>query len=223
MNYFERIREGDTSLRSQVFEENTGLVYMVIKRFGGRGYDKEELFQIGSIGLLKAIDRFDEQSSNTFSTYAVPMIIGEIRRFIRDDGIIHVSRKIKEDARKLAELREQNEKENNKELTLAEIEKATGLSREEIILASDAYSPPASLDVALPIATEENKDELIDRLMLKQVLQSLEECDRKLIELRYLCDKTQKQTAQILGINQVKVSRREKEILKRMRSRINMI
>lgn len=218
-----RAQEGDLCARDEVFNENTGLIYMVIKRFSGRGYDSDELFQIGSIGLLKAIERFDTTSDYAFSTYAVPMIIGEIRRFLRDDNMVHISRKIKEDARKIAIVREQEQKQHNRSLTVDEVQKLTGLSHEEVVLATEAYTQPEELTEYQPVATIEDKEEIINRLLVKQLLDELDERDRKLIVLRYICEKTQAQTAEILGMNQVGVSRREKDILKRMRIRINML
>ena len=215
-----RAQEGDLCARDEVFNENTGLIYMVIKRFSGRGYDSDELFQIGSIGLLKAIERFDTTSDYAFSTYAVPMIIGEIRRFLRDDNMVHISRKIKEDARKIAIVREQEQKQHNRSLTVDEVQK---LTHEEVVLATEAYTQPEELTEYQPVATIEDKEEIINRLLVKQLLDELDERDRKLIELRYICEKTQAQTAEILGMNQVGVSRREKDILKRMRIRINML
>ena len=218
-----RAQEGDLCARDEVFNENTGLIYMVIKRFSGRGYDSDELFQIGSIGLLKAIERFDTTSDYAFSTYAVPMIIGEIRRFLRDDNMVHISRKIKEDARKIAIVREQEQKQHNRSLTVDEVQKLTGLTHEEVVLATEAYTQPEELTEYQPAATIEDKEEIINRLLVKQLLDELDERDRKLIVLRYICEKTQAQTAEILGMNQVGVSRREKDILKRMRIRINML
>lgn len=218
-----RAQEGDLCARDEVFNENTGLIYMVIKRFLGRGYDSDELFQIGSIGLLKAIERFDTTSDYAFSTYAVPMIIGEIRRFLRDDNMVHISRKIKEDARKIAIVREQEQKQHNRSLTVDEVQKLTGLSHEEVVLATEAYTQPEELTEYQIVATIEDKEEIINRLLVKQLLDELDERDRKLIVLRYICEKTQAQTAEILGMNQVGVSRREKDILKRMRIRINML
>ena len=218
-----RAQEGDLCARDEVFNENTGLIYMVIKRFSGRGYDSDELFQIGSIGLLKAIERFDTTSDYAFSTYAVPMIIGEIRRFLRDDNMVHISRKIKEDARKIAIVREQEQKQHNRSLTVDEVQKLTGLTHEEVVLATEAYTQPEELTEYQPVATIEDKEEIINRLLVEQLLDELDERDRKLIVLRYICEKTQAQTAEILGMNQVGVSRREKDILKRMRIRINML
>ena len=196
---------------------------MTIKRFAGRGYDSEELFQIGSIGLLKSIEKFDTKSGYAFSTYAVPMIIGEIRRFMRDDSMIHISRKIKEDARKIAIVREQEQKTNNKTLTVDELVKLTGLSKDAIVLATEAYTPVESIAEYMPAAAVEDKESVLDQMVVRQLLDSLEEDDRRLIILRYVYEKTQTQTAEILGMNQVKVSRREKDILKIMRTRLNML
>ena len=195
---------------------------MVIKRFSGRGYDNEELFQIGAIGLLKAIERFDVESGNKFSTYAVPMIIGEIRRFIRDDNLVHLSRKLKEDARKIAIVREHEQKINNKSLTIEELQKMTGLSYEEVVLASEAYEYPQELTEYNKSTMADDKESLINRLLIKQLLMKLDLKERKLIVLRYIYDKTQAQTAEILGMNQVGVSRKEKEILKKMRKQLQV-
>ena len=164
-----RTQEGDLCARDEVFNENTGLIYMVIKRFSGRGYDSDELFQIGSIGLLKAIERFDTTSDYAFSTYAVPMIIGEIRRFLRDDNMVHISRKIKEDARKIAIVREQEQKQHNRSLTVDEVQKLTGLTHEEVVLATEAYTQPEELTEYQPVATIEDKEEIINRLLEKQL------------------------------------------------------
>ena len=208
--------------KDKIFEENIGLIYMVIKRFSGRGYDNEELFQIGAIGLLKAIERFDVESGNKFSTYAVPMIIGEIRRFIRDDNLVHLSRKLKEDARKIAIVREHEQKINNKSLTIEELQKMTGLSYEEVVLASEAYEYPQELTEYNKSTMADDKESLINRLLIKQLLMKLDLKERKLIVLRYIYDKTQAQTAEILGMNQVGVSRKEKEILKKMRKQLQV-
>lgn len=218
-----KAQDGDIFARDKIFEENTGLIYMTIKRFAGRGYDSEELFQIGSIGLLKSIEKFDTKSGYAFSTYAVPMIIGEIRRFMRDDSMIHISRKIKEDARKIAIVREQEQKTNNKTLTVDELVKLTGLSKDAIVLATEAYTPVESIAEYMPAAAVEDKESVLDQMVVRQLLDSLEEDDRRLIILRYVYEKTQTQTAEILGMNQVKVSRREKDILKIMRIRLNML
>lgn len=206
---------------------------MVTKRFEGRGTDREELVQIGAIGLIKAIDKFDPSLPYSFSTYAVPLIIGEIRRFLRDDGMIHISRSVKENARKIALIREKLKKTENKEPTLEELRELTGLQYEEIVTAMEAYSEVDS--IFRPIAGEEGEnftlgeklaDEkqfenpIVNSIALKQVMDTLEEGENRLIQLRYMQNKTQSETAKILGTNQVAVSRMEKKILAKLRQRL---
>ena len=200
---------------------------MVLKRFVNRGYDQEDLFQIGVIGLLKAIDKFDTSRELSFSTYAVPMIIGEIRRFLRDDGMIHVSRQIKDNARKIAAVKEELKKMYNTEPSMEELVERTGLSAEEIVAAIEATSEVESIfqpvrgqaeGQGLMIADQledmkKNEKELINKLTVKQLLETLEERERRLIELRYMEGKTQSESAKILGMNQVAVSRLEKKVL----------
>lgn len=214
-------------------EENIGLVHMVVKRFAGRGYDVEDLFQIGAVGLIKAVDRFDESLGYSFSTYAVPVIIGEIRRFLRDDGLVHISRKIKEDMRLIAKESEHFRNKNEREPTMKELEKGTGLSREEIFLALESSYEVESL--SKPVRLSEKGDgqevllqdkladercsytKMLDTIMLKQVLEKLEPEEQRIIHYRYLLGKTQTETAGILQMNQVAVSRREKKILEKLR------
>ena len=222
-----KAQEGDKTARDTLVNENVGLVYMVLKRFSGRGQETEDLFQIGVIGLLKAIDKFDLSRELSFSTYAVPMIIGEIRRFLRDDGMIHVSRQIKDNARKIAIAKEGLNKIHSNEPTMEEICKATGLEPDEILMAMEATTEVES--IYRPIAngsdggqmlladqledTKKNELELINQITVVQMLNSLEEKDRRLIELRYMEGKTQSESAKLLGMNQVAVSRSEKRIL----------
>ena len=208
-------------------EANVGLIYMVLKRFSGRGYEQEDLFQIGAIGLIKAIDKFDLSRELSFSTYAVPMIIGEIRRFLRDDGIIHVSRQIKDNARKIAAVKESLKKGNNVDPTIEELAEATGLSLDEIVMAIEATSEVESIyqpigngkdgnNMILMEQLEDSKKtelELINRMTVVQMMDCLEEKDRRLLELRFWEGKTQSESAKILGLNQVAVSRLEKKIL----------
>ena len=222
-----KAHKGDKTERDTLVVSNLGLIYMVLKRFSGRGYEQEDLFQIGVIGLLKAIDKFDLNRELSFSTYAVPMIIGEIRRFIRDDGIIHVSRQIKDNARKIAAVKEHLKKMNNSDPTITELEEATGLSQDEILMAMEATTEVESIYQPIGnsndgstmvladqlVDSRKNETELIDRITVTQMLEGLEEKDRKLIELRYLQGKTQTESAKLLGMNQVAVSRMEKRIL----------
>lgn len=223
----QKAQNGDKKERDALVTENIGLIYMVLKRFTNRGHEQEDLFQIGVIGLIKAIDNFDLSRDLSFSTYAVPMIIGEIRRFLRDDGMIHVSRQVKENARKIAMAKEELKKLNNCDPTVAELELSTGLSADEIVAAMEAttevesiYKPiggqidnrPLLLADQL-VDTKKSETELINRVTVIQMLDSLEEKDRRLIELRYIEGKTQSESAKILGMNQVAVSRLEKKIL----------
>lgn len=217
--------------RDAVVEANIGLVYMVIKRFYGRGCETEDLFQIGVIGLLKAIDNFDLRKELSFSTYAVPMIIGEIRRFLRDDGMIHVSRQIKENARKIAIVKENLKKMNNFEPTIEMLAQATGLSVDDLVLAMDAtaevesiYQPIGNGKDGSPLIladqlmdTKKSELEVINRITVVQLLDCLGEKDRRLLELRFWEGKTQSESAKVLGMNQVAVSRQEKKILHELR------
>ncbi len=200
---------------------------MVLKRFYNRGHEQEDLFQIGVIGLLKAIDKFDTTRDFSFSTYAVPMIIGEIRRFLRDDGIIHVSRQIKDNARRIAIVKEKLKKSNNHDPTMEELIMATGLSMDEIVVAMEATTEVESIyqpvggqsegsQLVLADQLEDgkaNEIELINRIAVSQMLNTLEAKERRLIELRYMEGKTQTESAKELGMNQVAVSRLEKKIL----------
>lgn len=212
-----------------------GLVYMVARRFEGRGTDREELVQIGAIGLIKAIDKFDPGLPYSFSTYAVPLIIGEIRRFLRDDGMIHISRSVKENARKIAIVREKLKKTENKDPTLEELRELTGLEYEEIVTAMEAtsevdsiYRPLAgedgdSLTLGEKLADEKQfETPIVNSIALQQVMDTLEENENRLISLRYMQNRTQAETARILGTNQVAVSRMERKILTKLRQRLYM-
>ena len=206
-------------------EENIGLIYLVLKRFKNRGRDMEELFQVGAEGLTKAAARFEPDRGYAFSTYAVPMIIGEIQRFIRDDGMVHISRKIKEDARKIAVIREQLEKTDSNGISVEKIAENTGLSKQDIIIAMEAGNPTTNIENESVIDFIEHKnaheisvsDRVVDNLTLQEAIKKLSEEEKRFIRLRYLEEKTQSQTAQILGKNQVAVSRYEKKLLLKLR------
>lgn len=225
-----RVHEGDKEAREQLVEENMGLVFTVVHRFRGRGHDQEDLVQIGSIGLLKAIDHFDTAFEVRFSTYAVPMIAGEIRRFLRDDGMIKVSRVLKESAAKAYYAKEVLEKKNGVEPTMEEISEETGISREDLVLAMEAVSDveslsqtvysgdgsPVLLGDRLPDRQDRN-EELLNRMLLESLLNMLREDEQEIIRLRYFEDQTQVQVAARLGMTQVQVSRAEKRILQKLR------
>lgn len=226
----ERAHEGDKEARDQLVTENMGLIWSIVRRFGGRGYELEDLFQIGSIGLIKAVDKFDTSYDVKFSTYAVPMITGEIKRFLRDDGMIKVSRTLKETVVKVQRAKEQMSKSDGREPTIEEISKEIGVTSEDIVLALEAGSEIESIyktiyqgdgnSILLIDKIEERKnanDTLINKMVLSQIIESLSAKERMIIEMRYFEDKTQTEIAKELGISQVQVSRLEKKILERMR------
>ena len=224
--------QGDKKARNTLVEENIGLVYSIVRRFLGRGIEMEDLVQIGSIGLIKAVDKFDTGFEVQFSTYAVPMIAGEIKRFLRDDGMIKVSRSLKENARKVFSARERLDKCLGREPCMQELSAETGLSGEEIVMAMESSAEVDSIyrtiyqgdgnAISLEDRLEEKdnpNERLLDHLVLQEVMDSLEEQEKKLIEMRYFEDKTQNQVAAALSMTQVQVSRMEKKVLKKMRGR----
>ena len=232
-----KAQAGDGAARDMLIEENLGLVRHIVKRYAGRGYDTEDLFQTGTIGLMKAIDHFDLNYDVKVSTYAVPLIAGEIRRFLRDDGMVKVSRSLKDAAYKLHRAQEAFVRQNGREPTLQEACEASGVAYEDAVLAIGAsgeveslYKPVYEGDgkeirlldqiaAAVPDGQLEDreKNRLLDRMVLRQLLDGLPEQDRRLIRMRYFEEKTQTQIARELGISQVQVSRLEKRILIRMR------
>ena len=228
-----RAHQGDKEARHTLFEENTGLIYSVARRFLGRGVEMEDLFQIGSIGLLKAVDKFDPAFEVRFSTYAIPMILGELKRFFRDDGMIKVSRSIKENQHRVYLAREKIEKELGREPSLKEIAEMLGMPPEEVAMTLDSAAEVESLyrtvyqsegtDISLidKIPEKENAEEhLLNRIFLEEILGKLESSDRKLIYMRYFQDMTQTQVAERLGVSQVQVSRMEKRILGKLRQNL---
>lgn len=228
-----RSHQGDKEARDTLFKENTGLIYSVAKRFLGRGVEMEDLFQIGSIGLLKAVDHFDPSYEVRFSTYAVPMIVGEIKRFLRDDGILKVSRSLKENCGRIYQAKEKLEKELGREPGLDEIAAEVELSLEEVILALESTAEVESLhktiyqgdgnDISLMdrLSEKENgQEQALDRIFLDEMLQSLDARERQLIGMRYFQNRTQTEIAAELGVSQVQVSRMEKRILKKLKEKI---
>lgn len=211
---------------NELISENVGLVWNVVKRFANRGYELDDLFQIGSIGLVKAIKRFDVNYETQLSTYAVSMIIGEIRRFLRDDGMIKVSRSLKETA---AKVREIQRSEPDKDFTLEELSEKLGLEKNDIVMALDATNAVESLDkpigddkdsktIGEGIAYNKNEyDELLDKITLSNMLDCLDEKEKKVIIYRYYREMTQSKVAEIYGTSQVQVSRIEKKALAKMR------
>lgn len=227
-------KSGDKASRDLLVEKNMGLVWSVVRRFANRGHEMEDLFQIGVIGLMKAIDYFDTSFDVRFSTYAVPMISGEIKRFLRDDGMIKVSRSLKEHSWKIQKAREKLNHENGREASISELCACTGLEAEDIISAMESGCEVESLNkvifqndgqpVRLVDKLVEKKDfhsELLDRLLVEELMDGLDTKERELIIMRYYCNETQSKIAEYFGISQVQVSRMEKRILKRMREMMN--
>lgn len=226
-----KAQDGDKVAREQVINENVGLVWSIVRRFLGRGQEAEDLFQIGVIGLMKAVDKFDLTYEVMFSTYAVPMISGEIKRYLRDNNsLIKMSRSIKENGWKIKAAQERLNFELGRDATLEELAAATELSMEDVVTALEAGSEIESIyktvyqgdgnEIYLVDRIREEKNEaenLIDRMTVKQLLAGLTEEERILITSRYFEDKTQVETANRLGISQVQVSRLEKKILLKMR------
>lgn len=228
-----RAHEGDKAARDTLVEENLGLVWSIVRRFTGRGVEAEDLFQIGSIGLLKAIDKFDPGYEVQFSTYAVPMITGEIKRFLRDDGMIKVSRSLKEIAYQVRQAGEAFAMKYNREATIDELSRETKIARDEIVVALEAnkdvesiYQPSYQSDDSQVLLVdklpgEENEsDTVINHVMLEELMDTLSGDERELITMRYFHGKTQQEIAKKLSISQVQVSRMEKKILLRMRKQI---
>lgn len=225
--------QGDKAARDTLIEENIGLVWSIVRRFQNRGVETEDLFQIGSIGLIKAVDKFDPAYQVQFSTYAVPMIAGEIRRFLRDDGMLKVSRSLKELAGRIYSTKDALEKKNGREPTLYEVARELGVSQEDLVLAMEAATQVESLqqviyqgegnDISLmeKLEEEENQsDQVVNRLLLEDMLKSLEGRERQLIYMRYFQEKTQAAIAREMGISQVQVSRLEKKILGKLRKKM---
>ncbi len=226
---------GDKLARDQVIQNNMGLVYSIVARFGGRGYDSEELSQIGAIGLIKAVDKFDSSFDVKFSTYAVPMISGEIKRFLRDDGMVKVSRSIKENGWKVKRASDKLCQQLEREPSIEELAAATEIPVEDIVIALEANcevesihrsvgfsdGKEVSLEEKIPEKTDWN-EQLLNRMLVEQLLGSLGEREKILIQMRYYEDKTQREVAETLGISQVQVSRMEKKVLQNMRERMRV-
>lgn len=233
---FELARQGDKAAKEKIVSDNTGLVWSIARRFIGRGYDLDEIFQIGCIGLLKAIDRFSFGYEVQFSTYAVPLIAGEIKRFLRDNGMIKVSRILKQNGYRVSQAKTTLADQYGREATVNEISEYTGLKVEDIMLATEANREVESIyqtvsghdgkEMYLADRLSEDKEQseveqLMNELLVKQAMENLSEMEREIITMRYFQDKTQTEVASKVGISQVQVSRLEKKILKNMRNAID--
>lgn len=229
-----KAQSGEKKAREVLIEQNLGLVHHIVKRFLGRGYDAEDLFQIGVIGLIKSIDKFDTSYDVKFSTYAVPLITGEIKRFLRDDGMVKVSRTLKENGMKVRYATERLGNKLNREPTLAEVAREAALTDEEVVMAMEANVQVESIYKSVyqndgneiflvdQLADEkQNEQELVlNHMVLSQLISGLPQKEQKLIKLRYYQDKTQTEVAKVLGISQVQVSRLENKILLDMRQKM---
>ena len=226
-------QNGNQETMSKLVEENNGLIWSIVKRFQGRGYELEDLYQIGSIGFIKSIKRFDVSFDVKLSTYAVPYILGEIKRFIRDDGSIKVSRSIKELSMKIKDVEAKHLREKGEEITILQIAKELNVSKEEVAIALDSLRPTVSIyedsysndeggiSFLDTLSTDvDEAEQLSNKLAIKQMIENLEEREKEIILLRYYKNKTQMEVAKILGISQVQVSRSEKKILNSMKLKL---
>jgi len=230
---FERMHKGDTSAREEFIKGNLRLVLSVIQRFNNRGEYVDDLFQVGCIGLIKAIDNFDVTQNVKFSTYAVPMIIGEIRRYLRDNNAIRVSRSLRDIAYKALQAKEKLTNQNSKEPTIEEIAKELGLPKEEVVFALDAIQDPISLFESVyhdggdaiyvmdQVKDEKNNDEnWLEGIALSEAMRKLNDREKLILNLRFFDGRTQMEVAEEIGISQAQVSRLEKTALMHMRKYI---
>lgn len=226
-------KEGDKAAKERLLVENSSLLKSIVKRFLGRGVEYDDLFQLASIGFLKAITNFDERFSVKFSTYAVPMIIGEIKRFLRDDGSVKVSRIIKSLGSKIRKYTESLKEKNMPEPTIDELATVFGVDKEDVVLAIGSSRQTVSIyervndDGNKPIEfvdtleSNETEEDLTDKLLLKELIQNLNEREKRVIILRYYSDRTQSEVAKELGVSQVQVSRLETKIIEKMKRNIS--
>ena len=232
MELINRSQAGDKDAREQLVRENTGLIWSVVRRFSNRGYELEDLFQIGSIGLLKCVDKFDTTYGVRFSTYAVPMIAGEVKRFLRDDGMIKVSRPLKELATRARYTQEQLQHKTGRAPTTDELAAALDVDMEDLIMAMEAGHEVESLHSIVhqgdgnpvylidKLEQKAADDNMIDFIALKQAIIGLAPKERQVIFMRYFQDKTQSEIACAIGVSQVQVSRIEKRVLSAMRKEL---
>ncbi|MBO5479344.1 MAG: SigB/SigF/SigG family RNA polymerase sigma factor [Clostridia bacterium] len=227
----EKAQQGNSEAMERLIENNKGLIWNIVKRFNGRGYETEDLYQIGCMGFIKAMKRFDTSFEVQVSTYAVPYILGEIKRYIRDDGMIKVSRSTKELAVKILEIQKEYLAKTGEEITIMQISKMLKVPKEEITYAMDALRPVSSIYEESSKEDSRNvidkipcvKDEtngIVNKIALKQLIENLEDREKQIILLRFYKDKTQSEVAKVLGITQVQVSRIEKKILNSMKLKL---
>lgn len=231
-NSIKRAQEGDKFELERLIKQNSGLIWSIVKRFSGRGFELEDLYQVGCVGFIKSIKRFDTSFEVKLSTYTVPYILGEIKRHIRDDGTIKVSRSIKELQAKIRQIQEEYQNTYKQEISIEEIAKKLKIAKEDVAIALEANNPIESIDgvyesnkgdkaisLAEKIPAGENEEEKItNRIALKEAISKLPPQDRQIIMLRFYKEKTQTEVAKILGVSQVQVSRTEKRILDKMKT-----
>lgn len=233
MEMLYKIKNGETQYKDEFIEANLRLVLSLIKKFNNRGENINDIFQVGVVGLIKAIDNFDITQNVQFSTYAVPMIIGEIKRYLRDNSAFRVTRSLRDLAYNISQIREKYVNEHNEEPTIDEICKLTGEEKEEVILAIDSMVAPMSIydsvyndggdQIYLLDQLKNERDEaefIVDKIAISQILDKLNEKERHIIERRYFKNKTQTELAEELGVSQAQVSRIEKNALERIKKRV---
>ena len=226
----QRAQSGDTSAMEILVEENTGLIWAVTRRFLGRGVEADDLYQLGSLGFLKAVEGFDLSYGTQFSTYAVPKISGEIRRFLRDDGTVKVSRRLKEQASAIRVVRNQLTTALGRDPTIAEISRQTGFSPEEIAMAETATAATESIQretgeegfsLENVLTDTESEEIMVEKIALRQAISALPEREATVIKLRFFHGLTQQRVARVLGVSQVQVSRIEKKAIQRLREMLS--
>lgn len=224
-----RAREGDDEAKEALVSENTGLIWSVAKRFIGRGTEPEDLYQLGCLGFLKAVDGFDLEFGTQFSTYAVPKIAGEIRRFLRDDGSVKVSRSLKEQAAVIRATRHRLTGALGREPTIAEISRQTDLTPEEIALAETATAATESIQretgdegfsLEDVLTDTESEERMVEKIALRQAIRTLPDREQTVIKLRYFHGLTQQRVAKVLDVSQVQISRIEKKAISMLRDRM---
>ena len=235
IKYIKLAQENNEEAMETLIKNNSGLIWNIVKRFVGRGYELEDLYQIGSIGLIKAIKRFDVSLDVQLSTYAVPYIMGEIKRFIRDDGIIKVSRQTKELSIKIKHIQKEYLDKVGEEISITKISEILNISKEEVAAAIESnntvdsiYSVEGSSEDERMLMEKiaDNKDEyntLVNRITINELIDNLDEREKKVVLLRYYKEQTQAQVGKILGITQVQVSRIEKRLLEKMRTKLEAV
>ena len=229
LSLLDAAREGDNRACERLLEENSGLVWSVVRRYLGRGTDPEDLYQLGCLGFLKAVRGFDPNLGYQFSTYAVPKIAGEIRRFSRDDGAVKVSRGLREQGGLIRKARDLLQSKMGREPTLSELSEETGLAPEELAAVETANAPVSSLQSELgdgltleqTVGDEGMEEYTLERIALREAVNRLPERERQVIELRYFRGMTQEKAAQILGVSQVQVSRIEHKAVERLRNKLS--